>query len=116
MDLGGGRRLSRKTHPAGRLGRSQELSLTRAGARSWRPGDVPAVWRIALYSVLFRGGGGGGGGGGDVGVLLLRLDPENPAPSDIARICKHVIRCGSKGAEQPEIQRLVWSDAVLGRD
>ena len=53
---------------------------------------------------------------GDVSVLLLRSDPENPDPAEIARVCKYVLCYGCKGVEQPKIQREIWRDAVLGYD
>ena len=42
---------------------------------------------------------------GDVSVLLLRPDPENPDPSEVARARKYVLCCGRKGVDQPKIQR-----------
>ena len=54
------------------------------------------------------------GGYGAAGVLLLRSDHENPGPPELARDLKYAIRNGRKGVEQPEIQRQIWRDAVLG--
>ena len=53
---------------------------------------------------------------GDVIVLLLRSGPEDPDPSEIARVCKYVLRHGRKGVGRPRIHREIWRDAVLGYD
>ena len=53
---------------------------------------------------------------GDVSALPLRSVPENPDPSEIARVCKYVLFYGRNGVEQPKIQREIWRDAVLGHD
>ena len=53
---------------------------------------------------------------GDVSGLLLRSDPDDPGPAEIARSCKYVLCYGRKGVDRPKIQRQLWTDAVLGFD
>ena len=53
---------------------------------------------------------------GDVIALLFRSGPENPDPTEIARICKYALGYGRKGVAKTQIQREIWRDAVLGYD
>lgn len=48
------------------------------------------------------------------GRPLLRSDPENPGPAEIAMSCKYLISYGRKGVAQTKIQRPMWRNAVLG--
>ena len=65
--------------------------------------------RSVVHTIAWKANGG-------VSALLLRSGPEVPDPSEIAMICKYVIRYGCKGVEQPGIHREICRDAVLGYD
>ena len=84
------------------------------GPRGYEKIALPRnVRRMTQHSVIHTIGWKANG---DVSVLLLRSDPDDPDPSEIARVCKYVLCYGCKGVEQPKIQRQLWADAVLGSD
>ena len=52
---------------------------------------------------------------GAISAPPLAISPENPDPSEIARVRQRVRRYGRKGSEHPEIHRKIWRARARSR-